>query len=440
MMYSHIIVVLDLDYIRQEVIPTLARRYFSGGAGDRKLNYDLQIVSRQQRASMIYSSALEAREQPNSDADVKIELFRLRPQLLARLYTDKFLSLTSSAPDGTGARGLRPNLPLTQNLRRDFLRQVFKTSVEGQWELTLTHRAGSLQKVVADIRRRNLLIGFGVLVLLSASLVMIFMLSRRMHRLAKQQMEFVAGVSHELRTPVAVLCSASENLADGLIHSREEVIQYSEMIRNESYRLADLVEHVLEFAGTQSMGHLYQLSPVTVEEVIESTLALSAHHLTSRGFTVQKDFPPNVSFVMADRAALGRAIQNMLDNAMKFSAEHKLITVRIYTSQGRDGEEVLIGVEDYGMGIEPDELKQIFEPFRRGKAAIASQIHGSGLGLSLVKHIAEGHHGKVSVRSTPGQGSTFTLHLPVVAEPFPNDLAITRSERFYEQAGSDHRR
>jgi signal transduction histidine kinase len=119
---------------------------------------------------------------------------------------------------------------------------------------------------------------------------------------------------------------------------------------------------------------------------------------------------------MADRAALGRALQNLLSNAMKFSGEQRLIKIRAHTGKRRHGKEVLITVEDKGIGIEPDELKMIFEPFRRGKAVISSHIPGSGLGLSLVKRIVESHNGRVSVRSIPGQGSAFTLHLPAMSE------------------------
>lgn len=417
--FGWIIAVLDLDDIKREVIPALAKRYFSSSDDDGKFDYDLLIVGRHDPAKTIYSSASGSDDLSIAEADVKVDLFRLRLAMLARMFSEKYSSPLSDRSPKADRLDIREpgELPLLpRNVRRQFLRQVLQTSQEGQWQLALIHRAGSLQQAVADVRRRNLMIGFGVLTLLSASIVLIFMLIRRMHLLAKQQMEFVAGVSHELRTPVAVLCSASENLADGMIQSREEVLQYAEMIKSESYQLAELVEQVLEFAGTQSLRNPYQLSPVQVTEVIESTLALSAHQLAGLGFTVERDFQADLPMVMADRAALGRAIQNLLSNAMKFSGDQRLIKVRAQTSKSKHGEEVIIGIEDHGIGIEPHELKQIFEPFHRGKMAVSSQIHGSGLGLSLVKHIVEGHNGRVNVRSIPGRGSAFTLHLPMMSE------------------------
>jgi signal transduction histidine kinase len=161
----------------------------------------------------------------------------------------------------------------------------------------------------------------------------------------------------------------------------------------------------------------YQFSPVPVAEVIESSLTSYAPHFADQGFTVEKDFQPDIPLVMADRSALGRAIQNLLSNALKFSGEKRRIKVLAQTGPGKRGEEVLITIEDHGIGIETDELKNIFEPFRRGKAVLSSSIHGSGLGLSLVKRIMDGHSGRVTVRSVPGKGSAFTLHLPAMPGP-----------------------
>lgn len=416
---SYIIASLDLDCIKQEIIPALAQRYFSGGGDNKGLNYDLTIVSRRNPARTIYSSASESTDSRISDADIKVDLFRLRWALLARMSVDRSSLMTPSRSGRPGPREPVRSFPLLPNLTRQFLRQIAETSAEGQWQLAVMPRDGSLQQIVANTRRRNLRIGFLILLLLAASVVMIFMLIRRMHLLAKQQMEFVAGVSHDLRTPVAVLCSASENLADGMVATRDEMLQYGEMIRSESYQLAELVEQVLEFAGTQSLRNPYQLSPVPVEEVIESSLTSYARHFADLGFSVEKDFQEHLPLVMADRSALGRAIQNLLSNALKFSGEQRLIKMRAQTGDGRRGKEVLITVEDHGIGIEPHEVKNIFEPFRRGKAVLSSSIHGNGLGLSLVKHIVEGHSGRVSVRSVPGKGSAFTLRLPAMSEPAP---------------------
>src|SRR6185436_11098992 len=144
------------------------------------------------------------------------------------------------------------------------------------------------------------------------------MSSFRMQRLTLQQMEFVAGVSHDLRTPVAILCSASENLADGTIRGQEQVIQYGEMLKNESYQLAEMVEQVLEFAGATSPQKAFKLYPVVVPNVVERALAACQSQTQEKGFTIEKYLEPYLPHVLADEADLARAIQNLLSNAMKY--------------------------------------------------------------------------------------------------------------------------
>jgi two-component system sensor histidine kinase SenX3 len=117
----------------------------------------------------------------------------------------------------------------------------------------------------------------------------------------------------------------------------------------------------------------------------------------------------------ADAAALSRAIQNLLSNAAKYGGGSRWIGLSAESVKTADGEEVQIKVSDRGMGIAPSEQERIFEPFYRGKEAQTAQIHGNGLGLSLVKHIITAHGGRVSVESKAGQGSVFTLHLPLLA-------------------------
>ena len=123
---------------------------------------------------------------------------------------------------------------------------------QGAWEVRARHRSGSLETIVARSRRRNLAISLGVLGLLAASLVLALAAAQRQQRLARQQMEFVAAVSHELRTPLAVICSAGENLADGVIADSVQVKRYGALIQTEGRRLGDMVERVMEFAGISS--------------------------------------------------------------------------------------------------------------------------------------------------------------------------------------------
>src|SRR5262249_2849361 len=137
-----------------------------------------------------------------------------------------------------------------------------------------THRAGSLETAVARARTTNLAIGFGILLLLALSMALTLVAVQRERRLAQQQMDFVSGVSHALRTPLAVICSAGENLADGVVEDPQQSRQYGVLVRNEGRRLAEMVEQVLDFAGIQSGKSRYRFEPLDVEDLITGALEM----------------------------------------------------------------------------------------------------------------------------------------------------------------------
>ena len=155
---------------------------------------------------------------------------------------------------------------------------------QGAWEVRARHRSGSLETIVARSRRRNLAISLGVLGLLAASLVLALAAAQRQQRLARQQMEFVAAVSHELRTPLAVICSAGENLADGVVADGAQVKRYGALIQTEGRRLGDMVERVMEFAGISSGTAVRALADVDISKVVaEAADALRRDARRSRG-------------------------------------------------------------------------------------------------------------------------------------------------------------
>jgi signal transduction histidine kinase len=221
---------------------------------------------------------------------------------------------------------------------------------------------------------------------------------------------FVAGVSHELRTPLAVICSASDNLADGLINDHQQIKRYGSLIKSEGRKLTEMVEQVLEFAGWQSARKPYQLQAVEIDNIINKSLSSIEPQIKDGGFNIEVEIADNLPPVLADDRALCRAIENLLNNAMKYSGESKWIALKAHQAK----QAVTITIEDRGLGISSTEQKHIFEPFYRGEAVIAAQIHGNGLGLSLVKKIVAACQGSITVESAPGKGSAFTLHLPVL--------------------------
>jgi signal transduction histidine kinase len=229
-------------------------------------------------------------------------------------------------------------------------------------------------------------------------------------------MDFVATVSHELRTPLTVIRSAAQNLSAGVVSDPAQAKQYGDLIEAEGRRLTDMVEQVLEYAGlsgnrTLSRTHAVDAGAIA-REVVESSAALFDVERVEIALDIAEPMPP----VLADEHALRRALQNLVTNAFKYGADGRWIGVSVTSAKARSGaNEVHLSVTDRGRGIDPGDLPHIFEAFYRGRYAVDRQIHGNGLGLSLVKRIAEAHGGRVTVESTPGQGATFTIHLPAAS-------------------------
>jgi signal transduction histidine kinase len=286
---------------------------------------------------------------------------------------------------------------------------VIPAAFGGEWMVAVQHREGSLEAAVDSFRVRNLGVSLGVLALLAAALAMIVVSTRRSQRLAELQMGFVAGVSHELRTPLAVIRSAADNLADGLISSEDQVRKYGSLIRDEGRRLTDMVEQTLAFASAQSGRREYKSERIDAAELIESVAKENADAAAAAGFTVETNIAPGLQPVRGDAAALRQCVSNLLRNAFKYGGDQRWAALSAQPGNG----ETIIRVEDRGIGIEPADLPHVFEPFYRGRQASENQTPGSGLGLSLARDAVEAMGGRLSVESRVGRGSVFSLSLPV---------------------------
>ena len=225
-------------------------------------------------------------------------------------------------------------------------------------------------------------------------------------------MEFVASVSHELQTPLAVIRSAGDNLADGLVVSEGQVRRYGSLIRNEGRRLSEMVEQIMSFAGLEKGNEKFEFTAVDVNAIIQRALASCEPTLKDRGCRVEMQVPEGLPHVLADPNPLAHCLQNLLTNAAKYANESGGIGLSARTLETSKGRQLEISVEDRGPGIDSADLPHIFEPFYRGRRAVEDQIHGTGLGLSLVKRIMEAHSGGIEVKSISGKGSIFTLKLP----------------------------
>jgi two-component system, OmpR family, sensor histidine kinase SenX3 len=435
---GYTIVTLDAAYMREQLFPALVRRHF--GADDEG-QYTLCVTTRKDPLQVIFRTSPAGAVPGAGDASAQLfslrmeeageddlQAFRIfRPPPPPRGRHESSRHLPKEAPNNSSepsavARGAVESSPNGRSETRAFggARRGGgppRGEPDGQWNLVATHRAGSVDQVVAAARLRNLGVSAGILALLGVSVVLIVVSAQRARRLAERQLEFVAGVSHELRTPVAVIASAGENLADGIVADREMVEQYGRVVRDEARRLAEMVEQVLDFAGSYAGRRAYRFEDVEVEDVARECLSAIRPALDEAGAVIDSSLEPGLPPLKADRAALRRALLNLLQNAIKYGGDSPRVGLRVTSVRASGRPEVRIAVEDHGLGIAPGDRDRIFEPFVRGEEAQARQIRGSGLGLSLVRRIVEAHSGRISVTSTEGQGSTFVIALPGSATP-----------------------
>jgi signal transduction histidine kinase len=257
-----------------------------------------------------------------------------------------------------------------------------------------------------------------VLFLLVISIAILIITSTRAQRLAKLQMDFVTAVSHELRTPLTVISSAAENIAHGVVEGREQLEQYGSVIGIQARKLFEMVEQILLFAAIREGHERYSLRPLGVKEILDTALSNTEGLIQTADFHVEQYVEPELPQILADHTALSQCVQNLITNALKYGSEQRWIGIEARLAEhGMSGKEVQISVSDRGIGISHDELVHIFEPFYRSPSVAAAQIHGTGLGLPLAKSIVEAMKGHVTVKSSPGHGSTFTLHLPCFEQP-----------------------
>lgn len=318
-------------------------------------------------------------------------------------------------PDSVSAPDATVNLfdAVGEEARRRGHPSLQASNASLQWQLVVQHPEGSVEEAMAAWRRRNVAISFGLLGVLAVGIVLIVSVARRAERLAKLQMQFVAGVSHELCTPLAVINSAAENLVDGVVDSPEQMREYGGMIREQGRRLERMVDEVLLFAAGKFDRAGIELGPIEIAGIVRQSLDVAEPMLRAAGFAVEKDISSDLPLVVADAGAVSKCVENLVSNAVKYAGEKRWLAVRAHVAGTETRSEVQISVEDKGMGIAAADLASIFEPFYRVQSVRDGQIRGVGLGLYLVKGLMEGMGGRVSVSSELGRGTFFVLHFPV---------------------------
>ncbi len=230
--------------------------------------------------------------------------------------------------------------------------------------------------------------------------------------IAEMRSHFAASVSHELKTPLTAIRMFAEALTMGVKKRPEEQKEYLQTIISESERLSRLLNNVLDFSKIEEGTRTYRFETTSLEDVIRAAEKAMAFPLNQKGFSLKVEVEKGLPPILADRDALEQAVLNLLHNAMKYSGESREILLRLR----RNGNMACIDVIDHGIGISEENRGQIFGKFFRVSGIENQKIPGTGLGLTIVSHIAKSHRGQVEVISYSGEGSNFSIVLPLEAE------------------------
>jgi signal transduction histidine kinase len=267
---------------------------------------------------------------------------------------------------------------------------------------------GSMLEAARGASRSFLLI---VVMALAASAALTFaiMSIRAAAALAIMKSEFVSSVTHELKTPLSSIRLASETLVRGRYRSQSVIVQYAELLLNEVSRLTRTIDNLLSITRVQDVAGFYLFEQADILALVEEALSRFDLQLREQGFKVQLDLPASLPQVCADRAAILQVLDNLLDNAIRYSAEGRYLGISAFSC----GNRVSIRIADNGPGIPRDELPRVFDKFFRGRKTSAA---GSGLGLAIAQRVLRDHGGTIRIQSTEGLGTTAELTLPAAKQ------------------------
>lgn len=266
--------------------------------------------------------------------------------------------------------------------------------------------------VQKEVRQRKSLfiavLAFIGVLLIFGSYITVRIVKRELE-ISRMRADFVSTVSHEFRSPLTGIRHLGEMLLDNRVTDRTKQRGYYKMIVQESDRLTRLVENILDFSRMEEGRKEFRFRPLRTFAWLRELVKDFKAEIAAEGIDIVAGIPEDLPQISADKEALGSAVHNLLDNAVKYSPGEKTVWITVERKEG----EIKIAVRDKGVGISEQDRKYIFDRFYRAKAEISKRVKGAGLGLSLVRYIVEAHSGRVECESRPGEGSTFSIHIPV---------------------------
>jgi two-component system, OmpR family, phosphate regulon sensor histidine kinase PhoR len=298
--------------------------------------------------------------------------------------------------------------PFTGIPEADVVEMPFTETVDN-WRLRVAQKDAGARSSRHPRQLVDLVLIGSAMAIIVVGLGILVVAMRRERRANELKSEFISNVSHELKTPLSIISMFGEMLAMGRTRSSDQAHEYAEIIWRESVRLSRLIDNVLDFAKIERGADAYEFAEDDVGEVVERAVELSRHRFDRAEMVLEVTVEPDLPVLSIDSNALTLAVLNLLDNALKYAAEGGRLEVAVGREKGR----VVLQVRDFGPGIPEDDQPHVFERFYRARSVRLQPIRGSGIGLALVKHIAQAHHGDIEVDSREGQGATFRLWIPV---------------------------
>jgi len=344
------------------------------------------------------------------DADYLANTFF--PQVLNTVLPDQNPYDTSHPQPAIMVRTARDQSPLAASICWDGGVPETERGFESVFPgliLGMKLRGTTIENISNKFMRTNFIILGALSLLIAGGMWLTYRNVSRELALAKLKSDFVSNVSHELRTPLALIRLYAETLELGRVTTSVKQHEYHEIIRKESERLTALINNILDFSRIEAGKKEYTFRETDVADLVRSTLESYRFEIEQNGFQLEEKIEDNLPPLQVDREAIARSLLNLVNNAVKYSNSVKYLGVNLYRQNGSVNLEVI----DHGIGIPTNEQGKIFEKFYRACDPLVHNTKGSGLGLSLVRHIVEAHGGEVGVESSPGQGSKFTITLPV---------------------------
>ena len=273
------------------------------------------------------------------------------------------------------------------------------------YELGILLKGGTIETLVKGRATTNIIFILLLTVVLIAGVIIVFRNIRKEMELARIKSDFVSNVSHELRTPLSLISMFAETLEMDRVKTEEKKKEYYSVISKEAGRLSRIVNKILSFSKIEAGKREYRFSKININNLVEDVIKTYQFHLQNNNFKFSFEPDASIPEIDADYEAVSEAVINLLENAIKYSIDKKEIMI----TTGKEGNYVYVEISDKGIGINEENQKKIFDKFYRVSDGLVHNTKGTGLGLTLVKHIMDAHHGEIKVKSKLNEGSSFKL-------------------------------